>query len=79
MQPGSSIRTKEKGINMFGKRCPHCGLKLGNYLYADNCPHCHEELKNNTRKLIAVPKKLLDEEKAWPVRWFMKLMRLVES
>ena len=60
-------------------KCPHCGVKLGNYLYADACPHCHEELKHNTKPLVFAKKKDLLKESLWPVRIFLSLMRLVES
>jgi len=60
-------------------KCPHCGVKLGNFLYADACPHCHEELKQNTRPLLATPKRDSQTVKLWPVQMFTKLLRLVES
>ena len=60
-------------------RCPHCGIKLGNFLYADACPHCHEELKNNTEPLIAARTKNPQRAQLWPVRVFFSLVRLVES
>ena len=40
---------------MNTSKCPHCGLKLGNFLHADACPHCHHELLHNTRPLIPNP------------------------
>ena len=60
-------------------KCPHCGFKLGNFLYADACPHCHEELKHNTRPLIPARKKNPRKVHSWPVRIFFKIVRLVES
>jgi len=68
---------KENGMNKL--RCPHCGIKLGNFLYADACPHCHEELKHNTRPMIPTPKKNPKKARSWPVRIFFKIVRLVES
>ena len=63
-------------MNRF--RCPHCDFKLGNYLYADECPHCHEEMKHNTR-LLSVPVRVSTKGNAWLVRFFNRLLRLVES
>jgi predicted amidophosphoribosyltransferase len=60
-------------------KCPQCGVKLGNYLYADACPHCHEELKHNTKPLTVAKKKDSLKESLWPVRIFCNMMRLVES
>jgi hypothetical protein len=64
---------------MNKSRCPHCGFKLGNFLYADACPLCHEELKNNTRPLVQAKKKVPHKAKLWPVRLFFGIVRLVES
>lgn len=44
---------RNQSIEMNKSKCPHCGTKLGNFMYADMCPHCHEELKHNTRPLSA--------------------------
>lgn len=60
-------------------RCPHCRAKLGNYLYADACPHCHHGLERNTRPLISAPPNTLQREMDWPIRWFLRVARLVES
>jgi hypothetical protein len=60
-------------------KCPHCGAKLGNYLYADACPHCRHELEQNTRPLTSAPANRPPQEKAWPIRWFLGMVRLVES
>jgi len=64
---------------MNRSKCPHCGVKLGNFLYADACPHCHEELKHNTRHLVPAPKQDLQKAKSWPVQMFTNVLRLVES
>jgi predicted amidophosphoribosyltransferase len=64
---------------MYKLKCPHCGIKLGNFLYADACPHCHEELKHNTRPLVSVIKKDSQKPKLWPVRLFFRIVRFVES
>ena len=64
---------------MNRSRCPHCGVKLGNFLYADACPHCHHELEYNkmipTSALANVP----SAEKAWLIRLFLRVVRFVES
>ena len=64
---------------MNKSNCPHCGVKLGNFLYADACPHCHEELKHNTKPLVSDETKGLQKKKAWPLRIFFSLARFVES
>jgi len=64
---------------MNRSRCPHCGVKPGNFRYADACPHCHEELKHNTRQPISVPKRDSQQPKSWPVQIFFSLLGVVES
>jgi hypothetical protein len=59
-------------------KCPHCGLELGNFLYADACPHCHEVLEHNQAKLPPVREKLT-KTRSWPVQTFFSLVRFVES
>jgi DNA-directed RNA polymerase subunit RPC12/RpoP len=60
-------------------KCPHCGIKLGNFMYAYDCLYCHEELKHNTRVLVSVTKEDLQKPKSWPVCLFFRLVRFVES
>lgn len=64
---------------MNKSKCPHCGIKLGNFLYADACPHCHHELEHNTKPLVSAPANELHKEAAWPIRVFLRVVRLVES
>jgi hypothetical protein len=64
---------------MTKTKCPCCGIKLGNFLYADACPQCGEELTNNTKPLIAAKKSKPHQATLWPVRLFLRTMRLVES
>lgn len=64
---------------MIKLRCPHCGIKLGNFVYADACPSCHEELKHNTAPLLPAKKKDPQRRRSWPVRIFFKIVRFVES
>jgi hypothetical protein len=64
---------------MNKSKCPHCGIKLGNFLYADACPFCHEKLKHNTRPLVPVIKKDPNKPKLWPVQLFFRTVRFVES
>ena len=59
-------------------KCPHCGIKLGSFLYADACPSCHEELKHNTEPLVSMELKG-SRPKSWLVRSFFRVMRFVES
>jgi hypothetical protein len=65
-------------IDMFAAKCPHCGVKLGNFLYADACPHCHEVLKANLPMHTSAEVKAVTV-KSWPVRAFFKLVRLIET
>jgi hypothetical protein len=64
---------------MFKSKCPHCGFKLGNFLYADACPACRQELNNNTRLLAATPQENAARVRSWPVRFFRSIVRFVES
>ncbi len=60
-------------------RCPHCGIRLGNFLYADACPSCLEELEHNTAPLLPAKKKDAQRRNSWPVRSFFNIVRFVES
>lgn len=60
-------------------KCPHCGVKLGNFMYADACPHCHTTLGHNRTPTLSIPKPDPRRERAWPVKMFMRFMRFVES
>jgi hypothetical protein len=64
---------------MYKYKCPHCGIKLGNFMYAYACPYCHEELKHNTRVLVSVTKEDSQKPKWWPLRSFFRIVRFVES
>ena len=33
---------------MISEKCPHCGVKLGNYLHVNECPICHAQLQIKT-------------------------------
>ncbi len=59
--------------------CPHCGVKLGNFLYADACPSCLHPLEHNLRSLRAAPEKVAPRAPGWAMRAFTRLMRFVES
>jgi hypothetical protein len=63
---------------MFKRKCPHCGVKLGDFLYADACPHCHEVLKHNLPIHAPLDVKVA-RAKAWPVRVFFTVRDFVES
>lgn len=71
----------ERGVRntMYKTKCPHCGFKLGNYVYADACPKCRHELEYNTRLLIPALRKDSPRIRAWPMRMFFGFIRLVES
>ena len=55
-------------IKMSQSKCPHCGVKLGSFRYADACPHCHKELKYNTSPLLPAAKPELPKARSWLVR-----------
>ena len=59
-------------------KCPHCGVKLGAFLYADACPRCHEVLEHNQAKLTRLRPKVT-KKRSWPVQIFFSLVRFVES
>ena len=63
---------------MFKRKCPDCGVKLGDFLYADACPHCHEVLEHNQVRLIPVREKVT-KTRSWPAQIFFSLVRFVES
>ena len=63
---------------MFANKCPHCGFKLGDFLYADACPHCHEVLRANLPMHTSAQAKVVTA-KSWPVRAFFSVVRFVES
>jgi hypothetical protein len=64
---------------MNKSRCYHCGIRLGNFLYADVCPSCLEELEYNTAPLLPAKKKDPQRTHSWPVRIFFNTVRFVES
>jgi hypothetical protein len=64
---------------MSKSKCPQCGFKLGNYLYADACPKCRQELKHNTRLLVTIPTKNPARVRVWPIRFLRSIVQLVES
>jgi hypothetical protein len=64
---------------MFKQKCPHCGVRLGDFLYADACPHCHELLEYNNQARLKPAREKVTKTGSWPVRAFFSLVRLVES
>jgi len=64
---------------MNKSRCYHCGIRLGNFLYADACPSCLEDLEYNTKPLLQAKKKDPQGLNVWPVRIFFNIVRFVES
>jgi len=73
------VATDRMEPKMNRSKCPNCGVKLGNFLYADVCPHCHEELKHNTKRLVPSPQKDPKKPRSWLVRAFFRIVRFVES
>jgi hypothetical protein len=69
---------KRKAIDMFDKKCSHCGVKLGDFLYADACPHCHEALEQNRPEQTPAHLKVA-RARSWPVRALFGVVRFVES
>jgi hypothetical protein len=64
---------------MNKSKCPACGGKLGNFLYAKACPHCHAELLENTRALTEIPKPASPKVASWLARAYSRVVRFVES
>ncbi len=64
---------------MNPSKCPHCGVPLANFRYADACPHCHEELKHNTRPLDPGAKPDPARPNPWLLRMLIKVLRYGES
>ena len=62
---------------MFKQKCPDCGFKLGDFLYADACPNCKVILKHN-QATVSLPKKIA-RSKSWLVRPFFRIVQFVES
>ena len=60
-------------------KCPHCGFKLGDHLYADACPQCRHGLEHNARSLTSAPARARHKDKIWPIRLFLAAVRFVES
>lgn len=63
---------------MFSRKCPHCGVKLGDFLYADVCPYCQAVLKHNLATATPVQAKIA-RVRSFPERIFFRLVRFVES
>jgi len=64
---------------MFKRKCPHCGVRLGDFLYADACPQCHEALEHNNMARLKPAHEKVTKTRSWAVRAFFSLVRLVES
>ncbi len=79
LQANGAIKPLARRSKMNRSKCPHCGAKLANFMYADACPHCHEELKHNTRPLLTERKKDPQRAQPWVVQIFFSIVRFVES
>jgi|WetSurMetagenome_2_1015567.scaffolds.fasta_scaffold375325_3 hypothetical protein len=75
----ANASTEINHMNPSLTRWPHCGVKPGNFRYADAIPHGHEELKHNTRQPVPAPKPALTRAKSWPVGLFTRVLRLAEN
>jgi len=75
--PQTAFYLLSKG-RMFTARCPHCKVKLGNFLYAHECPHCHEVLTRNLANPAPTRMKVAACG-SWPLRALFSLARVVES
>jgi hypothetical protein len=64
---------------MNASKCPHCGVRLNNFLYADACPNCHHELEHNTRVLVSVLPVEGRQNNAWIFKVFRSCLRFIES
>jgi hypothetical protein len=64
---------------MFKTKCPHCRVKLGDYLYADFCLYCRRELKHNRTALLPARPVTAIRRRSFPMRVFLGVVRLIES
>lgn len=60
-------------------KCPHCGVKLGNFLWADACPHCQHELEHNTRPLVTAPARKPMGQAWLPMKWLRWVVQRIEK
>lgn len=60
-------------------RCPHCGIKMGDFLYAHACPNCREELTHNKARVEVDRKDHTPQKQLWPVRLLNRVLRFIES
>jgi len=64
---------------MHAAKCPHCHVRLGQFMYADACPHCHKELHDNTQPLTVSAKRDPLKTRAWPITAFFRMVAVIES
>jgi hypothetical protein len=64
---------------MFKTKCPHCRVRLGDFLYADFCPDCRRELKHNTAAWLPARPVAATRRRSFPMRVFLGVVRLIES
>ncbi len=60
-------------------KCPYCGVRLGQFAYADACPECHRELLDNTRILRHEPVAARLRYTSWPFRALRSVRNFIES
>ena len=64
---------------MNKSKCPHCGVKLGNFAYAEVCPFCFDDIEHNSKPLLSVTMANPVREKALLIRLLRTVVRFVES
>jgi hypothetical protein len=64
---------------MYKPKCPHCGFRLGNHLYAEACPECQHVLRTRSSEAAAAPLPGPAKADAWPIRFFLRVRGFVES
>jgi hypothetical protein len=64
---------------MNKSKCPHCGVKLGNFAYAEVCPFCFDDIEYNSKPLLSAPVANPQREKAPLIQLFRTVVRFVES
>ena len=70
-------RANTNHSEIMKSKCPECGFKLGDFLYAAACPNCHQVLKQNQAK--PAPPKKAPGPRSWPVRLFLTAVHFIES
>lgn len=59
-------------------KCPYCGVKLGNYRYADACPKCHKQLQHRIKQPVRISMRRSPKANSPLGRMFLSVRNWVE-